>query len=118
MLKTIDIILVALMVTAAAWTFKVKYEAESLEAQVASFDRKAQLERETISLLDADWSLLNQPDRLQRLAEAFKGDLALEPVQPQQIIEPEELPAVPIDIVPSPTASLGGYAEASKTKVR
>lgn len=118
MLKTIDIILVALMVSAAAWTFKVKYEAEALEAQVVAFDRKAQLERETISLLDADWSLLNQPDRLQRLAEAFKADLALEPLTPQQIIEPNELPVVPIAIVPSPTAALGGYAEATKTKVR
>lgn len=118
MLKTIDIVLIAVMISAAAWTFKIKYEAESLEAQVVAIDRKAQLERETISLLDADWSLLNQPDRLQRLAEAFKDDLALEPLKPQQIVEPDELPAQPISLVPNATTALGGYADSSESKVR
>lgn len=118
MLKTIDIVLIAVMISGAAWTFKIKYEAESLEAQVAAVERKSQLERETISLLDADWSLLNQPDRLQRLAEAFKGDLALEPVKPEQIVEPEDLPAQPISLMPNATSALGGYADSSETKVR
>lgn len=118
MLKTIDIVLIAIMISAAAWTFKVKYEAEALEAQVTAVERKAQLERETISLLEADWSLLNQPDRLQRLAEAFKGDLTLEPLKPEQIVEPDELPAQPISLVPNATNTLGGYADSAQTKVR
>ena len=82
MLKTIDIVLIAVMISAAAWTFKIKYEAELIDDQIQVTERKASLERETISLLEADWSLLNQPDRLQRLAEAFKADLALEPLKP------------------------------------
>ncbi|GGD92394.1 hypothetical protein GCM10011390_08870 [Aureimonas endophytica] len=118
MLKTIDAILIAAMITGAAWTFKVKYEAEAIEAQVAALDRKAQLERETIALLDADWSLLNQPDRLQRLADAYKSDLGLEPIQPQQIVEAEELPLPPVQAAPEPAASSPKLADSSKTKVR
>jgi hypothetical protein len=118
MLKTIDIVLIAIMVSAAAWTFKIKHEAELIEDQVQVVERKAALERETISLLEADWSLLNQPDRLQHLAEAFKADLALEPLRPEQIVEPDELPAEPINLVPNGTDTLGGYADNSKSLVR
>ena len=118
MLKTVDIVLIAVMISAAAWTFKIKYEAEGIEQQVAAIERRIALERETITLLDADWSLLNQPDRLQRLAEAFKGDLGLEPLKPEQIVEPDELPAQPINLVPNPTQMLGGYADNSKNAVR
>jgi len=118
MLKTIDIVLIAVMISAAAWTFKIKYEAELIDDQIQVTERKATLERETISLLEADWSLLNQPDRLQRLAEAFKADLALEPLKPEQIIEPDELPAQPINLVPTGNDVLGGYADNAKSVVR
>lgn len=118
MLKTIDVVLIAVMISAAAWTFKIKYEAEMLEEQVVAIERKISLERETISLLEADWSLLNQPDRLQRLAEAFKEDLALEPLKPEQIVEPDELPAQPISLVPDETNTLGGYADNADSVVR
>lgn len=118
MLRTIDIVLIAVMISAAAWTFKIKYEAEMIETEVAAIERKIALERETISLLEADWSLLNQPDRLQRLAEAFKADLALEPLKPEQIVEPDELPAQPISLVPTGTETLGGYADNTESVVR
>lgn len=118
MLKTVDIVLIAVMISAAAWTFKIKYEAEVIEEKVAAVERKTALERETITLLEADWSLLNQPDRLQRLAEAFKGDLGLEPLKPEQIVEPDELPAQPINLVPNPTQNLGGYADNAQSVVR
>lgn len=118
MLKTIDIVLIAVMVSAAAWTFKIKHEAELIEDQVQIVERKAAAEHETIALLEADWSLLNQPNRLQHLAEAFQADLALEPLRPEQIIEPDELPAEPINLVPNGTDTLGGYADNSKSLVR
>ncbi|WP_102958931.1 cell division protein FtsL [Mangrovicella endophytica] len=118
MLKTIDIVLIALMVSAAAWTFGIKYDAENIEEQVAKVSRKIDLERETIALLDADWSLLNQPARLERLSDAFKGDLALEPVRPDQIVAQDELPAQPVLMVPNESTTLGGFADASGTVVR
>ncbi|MCQ8783957.1 cell division protein FtsL [Mangrovibrevibacter kandeliae] len=118
MLKTIDIVLIAVMVSAAAWTYKIKHEAELIEDQVAAVQHKIDLEHETIALLQADWSLLNQPNRLQRLAEAFQDQLHLMPIQPDQIVEPDELPAEPVHLVPNPNTNLGGYAATTGSVVR
>ncbi|SJZ63874.1 cell division protein FtsL [Consotaella salsifontis] len=118
MLRTLDIILIAVMISAAAWTYKIKHEAEAIEEKVTVLDRQISQERETIALLEADWSLLDQPDRLQRLADTFSADLGLQAMRPDQIVEPDELPAPHIDFVPDATKTLGGYADSSRSAVR
>lgn len=100
MSKTLDVLLVILMLGAAAWTFGQKYQAESVEHQIALLDRKIALEKETIQLLDADWSLLNQPNRLEQLAKSFQDTLKLNPTAPEQIVEPNQLPSPPLPVVP------------------
>ena len=52
--KTLDVLLVLIMLAGAAWTFGQKYQAEAVEHQIALLDRKIALEKETIQLLDAD----------------------------------------------------------------
>ncbi len=84
------------MLGAAAWTFGQKYQAESIEQEIAKLDRRIALEKETIQLLDADWSLLNQPNRLESLAQVFAETLKLEPTAPEQIVEPNQLPSPPL----------------------
>lgn len=101
MLKTLNVLLVAGMLGAASYTYKIKHEAEELEQQVAKVEHKIALERETISLLDADWTLLNQPSRLQRLAAIYEEELQLKPMRPDQIVAPDELPAEPV-VIPIP----------------
>ncbi|WP_336740891.1 cell division protein FtsL [Aureimonas altamirensis] len=110
MLKTLDIILVAIMLCAATWTFSVKHEAESIEERLRKVDAEIAMERETISLLEADWSLLNQPYRLQRLADIFADDLNLKTISPTQIVGPEDLPSEPVPAAPEPSALEGGLA--------
>ncbi|KAA0972577.1 hypothetical protein FPY71_05725 [Aureimonas fodinaquatilis] len=100
MLRPLDIVLVAVMLGAATWTFSIKHEAEAVEEALRDVDRRIGLERDTISLLEADWSLLNQPYRLQRLANAFSSDLSLVPITPEQIVGPEELPSEPVPVMP------------------
>ncbi len=99
MSKTLDVLLVVLMLGAAAWTFGQKYQAEAVEHQISLLDRKIALEKETIQLLDADWSLLNQPNRLEQLAKAFQDTLKLDPTDPEQIVEPNQLPSPPVPVV-------------------
>lgn len=111
MLKTVDIVLVALMLCATAWTFGVKHEAELMEEQLRLVEREIAHERDTITLLEADWSLLNQPYRLQRLATAFEAELGLKPFEPTQIVGPDELPAEPVRLIPEPSEEFGGFAE-------
>ena len=51
-------------------------------------EREIRFEEDTIDLLKADWSLLTQPSRLQKLAEIYQAELALQPIEPHQIVEP------------------------------
>ncbi|MBP0615249.1 cell division protein FtsL [Jiella mangrovi] len=114
MLKTLNILLILVMLGAAAYTYKIKHDAELLEEAIAKVDRKISLERETISLLQADWTLLDQPGRLQRLIDVYSAELELKPIQPDQIVQPDELPApsaLPAPgSVPVPVSPAGRYA--------
>ncbi len=118
MLKTLDIILIAVMISGAAWTYKIKHEAQLIDTELAKVEKKISLEKETISLLQADWSLLDQPDRLQTLVDAFQDQLKLQPMSPEQIVTADELPRRSIDVLPDPNKTLGGYADNSRTVVR
>ena len=53
-----------------------------------------------IDLLEADWSLLNQPSRLQRLSKAFETELGLKSIEPEQMAQPDELPGRASDFEP------------------
>jgi hypothetical protein len=80
------------MILAAAVTYKIKHDAEKQMTQVTRLQRMITDERDTIDLLKADWSLLTQPNRLQKLVETFQGQLDLQQVEAQQIININELP--------------------------
>ena len=71
--RTSDIVLIAVMVSAAAFTYKIKHEAEDQLAAVRKIEAQIRFEEDTIDLLKADWSLLTQPSRLQKLAETLSG---------------------------------------------
>ncbi|MCB8837866.1 hypothetical protein [Aurantimonas sp. VKM B-3413] len=118
MVRTLDIVLIAVMISAAAWTYKIKHDAQAIETEVNRLEKKIALQKETIQLLQADWTLLDQPGRLEDLVSAFADDLQLKPLQPNQIVEPDELPARPVGIDHDPSRKLGGYADNSHTMVR
>ncbi|QPC92238.1 hypothetical protein [Mesorhizobium sp. INR15] len=98
MFRTSDIVLIAVMVAAAALTYKTKREAEEQLASVQKIHAQIRYEEDTIDLLKADWSLLTQPSRLQKLAELYKSQLELEPVSARQIVGLGDLPAKALDI--------------------
>jgi hypothetical protein len=98
MLRTVDIILIGLMALAAAITFQIKFDAEKELDKVRRLEAEIRLEENTIDLLQADWSLANQPSRLQDLAEAYHEQLGLEIMDANQIVKPTELPAMVADL--------------------
>jgi cell division protein FtsL len=102
--RTVDIIMVAALLGAASWTFKVKNDSERAHAKVAELERQIEREREAVDLLRADWSLLTSPDRLQALVERHNGELGLEDARPEQFVGIEEVPVKP----PSTPEPLGG----------
>lgn len=92
MFRITDIVLVIAMVGAAAFTYTTKHAAEAEYAKIRKLEAAIRLEEESIDLLKADWSLLTQPSRLQKLADRYYDDLHLVPIEPHQIAEFNELP--------------------------
>lgn len=117
MRRAIDLVLIATILGAAAWTYRIKHDAQDIQDQLAKIEHKISLEKETMSLLEADWSLLSQPDRLETLMTAYQDDLKLQPIRPDQIVNPDELPAPKIVVQPDPQTA-GSLADNSKTMVR
>lgn len=92
MLRTFDLVLVGAMIAAATLTYQIKHSAEEKLSDVRELQAEIKLQEETIDLLEADWSLLNQPSRLQRLSTAFETELGLKPIESTQMATPDELP--------------------------
>lgn len=110
MFRTTDIVLIAVMVSAAAFTYKTKHDAERQLAELKRVQADIRYEQDTIDVLEADWSLLTQPSRLQRLSEIYQGELELQPVEAHQIVSIGDLPAAPLDIEDLLSKPLGGMA--------
>src|SRR4029078_9112870 len=83
MLRFVNICLVLGLVALAYVIYQVKYEARALDEQIASLGKEIDEERDGIALLRAEWSLLNSPERIERLAQKY---LKLAPAQIRQLV--------------------------------
>jgi hypothetical protein len=72
----------------AATVFMMKKEAERDARAIGELNRKIAAERQRISELLAEWSLLDHPARLQALVERHNDVLNLEPIRAEQIVRP------------------------------
>ncbi len=111
MFRTSDIVLIAVMVAAAAMTYSIKRDAEVQLDAVRKLQVQIRTEEDTIDLLKADWSLLTQPSRLQKLVERYHDQLGLEPVDPRQFAGLEGLPPRPLTIEDITSADAAGEAD-------
>lgn len=76
--------LVALMTFIVGFgLFQLKYEVMKLENQRKQINREIKFAEEAISILNAEWSHLTNPERLQNLANKH---LEIEPVSGKQLI--------------------------------
>ncbi|MBV2143939.1 hypothetical protein KUG47_10580 [Falsochrobactrum sp. TDYN1] len=85
MLRTFELIMIAAMLVAATITYTIKYDAERQIAVIAKMKRQIGSERDTITLLRADWALMTQPGRLQSLVGVYSQELNLEPIEAEQL---------------------------------
>jgi hypothetical protein len=100
MIRTLDIIMIGVLIAGAGYTFKVKHDAEQAVARVESLETRIRLEREAIDILKADWSLLTSPDRLEALIKRHQEELGLEPLSPRQIVTIDKIPQRQPDLLP------------------
>ena len=92
MLRTLNVILVGLMLSGAGVVYLLKYDSERAAGRIAKLQRQIAAERQSIAGLKAEWSLLNQPKRLQELVEKYKAYLQLEPLDPGQVATIDDIP--------------------------
>jgi cell division protein FtsL len=83
MLRFVNVCLVLGLVALAYVIYQVKYETRALDAEIASLDKQIDEERDAIAVLRAEWSLLNRPERIERLAKKY---LKLAPAKPLQLV--------------------------------
>ncbi|MDQ0320948.1 hypothetical protein QO002_003086 [Pararhizobium capsulatum DSM 1112] len=116
MLRTLDIVLIVVMTAAATVTYTIKHQAENKLEEVRKLEAGIKLEEDTIDLLRADWSLLTQPSRLEKLVGVYQQDLQLVQTAPTQLARPQELPMMKADVpVPDEVAKGKDGKPAAKT---
>ncbi|MCJ7993355.1 hypothetical protein J5N58_01920 [Rhizobium cremeum] len=106
MLRTFDLIMIGAMAAAAAVTYQIKHHTDNKLEEVRRIEAEIKLEKDTIELLKADWALLTQPNRLDRLIRVYGQELQLQPTSPEQLARPVELPMMKAD-VPKPEVAEG-----------
>lgn len=101
MLRAVNILVIAALVLAAAWVYKIKFEATLQAERVSKMRVEIRRERDAIAILRAEWTQLDRPDRIQALALRH---LKLKPVEVAQFDRLDKLPERPRQIVPPGTA--------------
>ena len=62
-----------LSVAVVVGLFVIKHRVQDLEDQLQTLNAEILADRETIQVLEAEWSYLNQPDRLEALSRKLLG---------------------------------------------
>jgi hypothetical protein len=92
-MRFVHLIVVAALVAAAADVYKIKFESTMRAEQVARLAAEIKRERDAIAALRAEWALLDNPARIQALANRH---LALKLLDPTQIEQLDRLPERPL----------------------
>lgn len=97
MLRLLHLVVIAGLVSAAIHVYKIKFDATEQAEDLAKIRRDIRRERDAIALLRAEWARLDNPARIQSLADRH---LKLRPVEPTQFDDVGRLPMRPPQIVP------------------
>jgi len=81
--------------------FRITYQVDALEKELHSLNKDILSEQETIHILKAEWSYLNDPVRLYDLAKRY---LSLEEMRGEQLIDIEMLDEYPYKPTPKSKA--------------
>ena len=92
MIRPVTIIWLLLVAAVGTAMFQVKYEVMQQEETLARLNQKITDGRERVRVLQAEWSYLTRPDRLNRLAQRY---LDLTPVSAAQIVPLSAVPERP-----------------------
>lgn len=82
-MRLLNIFLVFSVIALAVVIYRVSYDARGHDHRIAELRAAIEQERDAIALARAEWSLLNRPERIERLATKF---LNLQPAKAEQVV--------------------------------
>jgi cell division protein FtsL len=101
MMRFLNICVIIALVVAAAYVYKIKFESTRKAEQAARLRLDIRREHDALAALRAEWSKLDNPARIQELAQRH---LSLRPVDTRQFDRLDRLPERPPDLVPPESA--------------
>lgn len=90
--RILNIVLLLALVGTAAYVFHVKKSAEHEAERIEMLKDRIASEKQRISELHAEWSVLDDPARLQRLVDRHQQVLQLHPLSARQITTIADIP--------------------------
>ena len=91
-LRLLNFIVIGALVLAAAYVYRIKFDATLQAEKLAKLRGELRRERDEIASLRAQWGQLDNPDRIQALAKRY---LQLKPIAPAQFDNLDRLPDRP-----------------------
>jgi hypothetical protein len=91
-MRLLHLTVVAALIVAAAYVYKIKFESTVRAAELARLAAEIRRQRDAIAALKAEWTLLENPGRIQGLADRH---LQLRMLDPAQIDHFDHLPERP-----------------------
>lgn len=89
MIQKSTLIWMCLAAAAGTALFHTSESVHQITTQLEEAQRKIRQEQENLRVLEAEWSYLNQPERLEKLAEQLPE---LQPAQSRQILAASDVP--------------------------
>lgn len=104
MFRPLTFITLAMACGSGLYLYQVKHQAQVLDRQIERAARQTEAARAQARELNAAWTLLGNPSRLQQLSDQY---LTIQPVKPTQFVAMADLDAKlpaprPLDSAPSP----------------
>lgn len=96
-MRLLHILVVAVLVMAAAYVYRIKFEATVQAEHLAKLRSEIRRERDAIAALRAEWAKLDNPSRIEALA---RRHLPLRQIDPLQYDKLDALPERPSQLVP------------------
>lgn len=90
-MRLVTLLLCASLAALALLIYEVKHETRALDRRADALREAIKAERDAIAVLRAEWSLLNRPERVERLARKHLG---LDTLPTERLITPDRLDIV------------------------
>ena len=90
--RILNLIVIGALILAAAYVYRIKFDSTVQAERLAKIRSEVRRARDTIAELRAEWTQLDNPARIERLAKHY---LQLKPITPTQFDSLDKLPERP-----------------------